>query len=398
MRRPSPVSVDDLRRRARRRLPGVVFDFVEGGAETEHTVRANTAAFSSWRLVPNVLVDVSRRDQAVELLGRRLATPVLLAPVGIARIAGGGGELAAARGAQDAGTVSVVSTSSSVAYDTINTAVDEPQWFQLYPWGDRALTGKLIGMARAAGFETLVVTVDVPIMGGRERDLRNGMTSSFRKTPRVIADALAHPAWLAAYLTGERIFPAILSELHPDAGRDAPLLAARGQSMINPSHTWDELDWLREQWDGPLVLKGILDPDDAVRAADRGVDGVVVSNHGGRQLDFAPATLDVLADVRAAVGDRLAVLLDGGVRRGTDVVKALALGADAVLVGRPWVYGLAALGADGPAAVLGMLATEIDRALALTGRPSIDQLDPTVLQRVPDRPAPRAAAAAGDHR
>ncbi|MQA16453.1 MAG: alpha-hydroxy-acid oxidizing protein [Pseudonocardiaceae bacterium] len=380
MTRRDPVSIGDLRDRARRRLPRVVFDFVEGGAETEHTARANLDAFTAWNLIPNVLVDVSHRSQQVELFGRRLSTPVLLAPVGIARIAGSRGELAAAEGAVHTGTVSVLSTSSSVPYEAVAQAADEPQWFQLYPWGDRSLTSTLLRMARAAGFEALVVTVDVPIMGGRERDLRNGITSSFRPTPRTCLDMLRRPRWLVDYLRHERIVPAVLSELSAATGRHTPMLAARGQSMINPSHTWDEVDWLRDQWPGPLLLKGILSPEDAGRAARRGVDGVVVSNHGGRQLDFALATLDALPEIRATVGDRVTVLLDGGVRRGTDVVKALALGADAVLIGRPWIYGLAALGGDGPAAVVDLFKAEIDRALALVGRPSTGDLDLTVLR------------------
>lgn len=369
------VTLDDMRQAARRRLPRVAFDFIDGGAETEHSVRRNRGGFEGLRLRPDVLVDVSVRSQRVTLFGRELATPVLLAPTGIARLAGHRGERAAAAGASAMGTVSVLSTASSVSYAEVAREAPEPQWFQLYPWGDRELTMRLIERARQAGFHAMVVTVDVPIMGGRDRDARNGMTSSFRTTPRIWLDAARHPRWLFEYLTHDRIYPAILADLEPGVRRRTPQLASRSHNLINPSHTWADVRWLRDSWDGPVLLKGILGADDAVRAVSSGVDGIVVSNHGGRQLDYAPATIEVLAEIVAAVGGRIEVLLDGGVRRGSDVVKALALGARAVLIGRPWLYGLAAAGSTGPAQVLRILRDEIDRTLALLGRPSIEDLD-----------------------
>jgi len=376
-----PITIEDLRSHARRRLPRMVFEFVDGGAEDESTIRANRRGFEDLAFRPRVLVDVSRRSQEVTVLGRRLSTPVLLAPTGLSRVAGRDGELAAARAAATCGTLSVVSTAASVSLEDVAAAAPEPQWFQLYPWGDRAVTTRLIERARRLGYTAMVVTADVPVIGGRERDLRNGMTVPPRVSPRTGYDVARHPRWLAELLTGPRITFANLVGLFPHLSHSASSLARQSLELLNAAHTWDDLTWMKETWGGPTLLKGVMCAEDAALAVEHGCDAVIVSNHGGRQCDCLPATIDVLPEVVAAVGDRAEVLLDGGIRRGSDVVKALALGAKACLVGRPWLYGLAAGGETGVVQALEMLRAEIDRTLALVGRPGIGDLDPTVLRR-----------------
>jgi isopentenyl diphosphate isomerase/L-lactate dehydrogenase-like FMN-dependent dehydrogenase len=370
------INIDDLRKRARRRLPRMLFDFIEGGAEDEHTLRSNRQGFELVRLRPRVLVDVAERSLRTTVAGETLSLPVLLAPVGLARIAGPAGELAAARGATKAGTVSVVSTAASATIEEVARVSERPQWFQLYPWGDRDSVTSMIERAKRAGYTTMVVTVDVPITGARERDLYNGMTVPPKPTLRNLADLARHPRWLASLAFGPPINFANLAG-ESGAGRtNVVSLARRHERLVNPGHTWEDLRWMRDLWPGKVLLKGVTCGEDAVLAVDAGCDGVVVSNHGGRQTDHVPATIQVLPEVVHAVGDRIDVLLDGGVRRGTDVVKALALGAKAVLVGRPWVYGLAADGDRGVGRALEIFAEEIDRTLALLGVADVQDLRP----------------------
>lgn len=368
------INVDQLRRQARRRLPRMLFDFIEGGAEDERTLHANREAFDLVHLRPRVLVDVAARSTRTTVVGQELDLPVVLAPVGLARIAGPAGELAAARAAASAGTVSVVSTASSVSLEDVAAATDAPQWFQLYPWGDRNEVTTMIARARSAGYTVMVVTVDVPITGARERDLRNGMTVPPRPTLGNIADLALHPRWLASLAFGPAINFANLAGQSDTGPKNVVSLAQRHTTLVNPGHTWEDLRWMRDLWPGKVVLKGVTCAQDAARAVDSGCDGVVVSNHGGRQLDQLPGTLQVLPEIVRAVGNDVDVLLDGGVRRGTDVVKALALGAKAVLVGRPWVYGLAASGDRGVRRALEIFADEIDRTLALVGVADVRQL------------------------
>lgn len=379
--RTGALTLDDLRTRARRRLPRMVFDFIDGGAEDERTIRENRRGFEDLAFRPRVLVDVSRRSQEVTVLGQHLSTPVLLAPTGLSRVAGRDGERAAARAAARCGTVSVVSTAASVSLEDVAAATPQPQWFQLYPWGDRSVVIQLIERARRLGYTAMVVTADVPVVGGRERDQRSGMTVPPRVGPGTAYDVLRHPRWVAELLTGPRITFANLTGVYPHLGRSAGSLAKQSMELLNAAHTWKDLAWMREAWGGPTVLKGVMCGEDAALAVEHGCDAVIVSNHGGRQCDHLPATIDVLPEVVAAVGDRAEVLIDGGVRRGSDVVKALALGAKACLVGRPWLYGLATGGEAGVVQALEMLRAEIDRTLALVGRPGVDDLDPTVLRR-----------------
>ena len=378
------LTVADLRRSARRRLPRRVFDFVDGGAEDEATVRENRRAFTDVAFRPQVLVDVSTRPQGVRVLGQDLALPVILGPTGLARMVDPAGETAAAVAAEKFGTVSVVSSGSSVSFEDVAAAVEQPQWFQLYPWGDRSAIEALIHRARQCGYRTMVVTVDVPVVGAREKDLRNGLTVPPRVDPRTGWDVLSHPRWLTGLLAGPKVTFANFTGLMPRT-RSTSGLAAATQGLLNPGHTWADLEWMAAQWGGPVLLKGVMTAEDARRAVDHGCAGVAVSNHGGRQSDCLPGALDVLGEVVDAVGDEVDVLLDGGVRRGTDVVKALALGARACLVGRPWLYALGAAGAAGVERLLDLLHDEIDRTLALIGRPGVHTLDRSALCVRPGR-------------
>ena len=375
---PELLCVEDYRRLARRRLPRVAFDFIDGGADSEVTLRRNVEAFERLSLRPRHLVDVSSRSLETTVLGERVGLPVLIAPTGMSRVAGRGGDVAGARAAAAHGAVFVLSTMSSDSIEDVRAAATGSLWFQLYLWAERAILERLLDRARAAGCRALVVTVDVPVIGNRRRDARNGFALPPRVRWRTAADLLSHPRWLAHA-------PSAVGAAHflDDAGvrPSGTMEHARlvNRLLANPGSSWRDLTWLRDRWDGPLLLKGTLTAEDARLAVECGVDGIVVSNHGGRQLDGAPASIDALAEVAEAVGDQVELLVDGGVRHGTDVIKARALGARAVLVGRPWLYGLAAGGEAGVAGVLEILRTEIDRALALLGRPRFDDVDASVL-------------------
>jgi L-lactate dehydrogenase (cytochrome) len=375
------LTVDDLRRLARRRLPRAVFDFVEGGAGDERTVARNRAAFERLLFQPRILVDVSKREQATAVLGERVATPVLVSPTGMAGLCWPKGEVAAARAAHDAGTIYTLSTHSSCSIEEVAAGAPGPLWFQLYVWQSRALTRSFVDRARAAGYRALVLTVDVPIISRRERDLRNGFTVPPRITIRNALDTLRRVGWVRRVLLGPRLTLANLVGAPGAPRTDIVTLAGVAHRQVDPSIAWADLAWFRSLWPGPLVLKGVLSPADARRAADHGVDGLVVSNHGGRQLDGTPASVEALPEIVDAVGDRVEVLLDGGVRRGADVVRALALGARAVMVGRPYLYGLGAGGAAGVRRALEILAGEVDQTLALVGVPRVADLDRTVVRR-----------------
>ncbi len=370
----SLTTVEDVRQAARRRLPRMVFDFIDGGAEDETTVRANREGFADLALKPAVLSGARTRDLSTTVAGQRLSLPVLLSPAGLLRLAHRAGALGAARAAARAGTVFTLSTGSSYTIEEVAAAADGPTWFQLYLWRDRAVVSDLVERARVSGYGALVLTVDVPVVGQRERDLRNGMTLPPRPTPRNVLDVLRRPDWLRGYLGG----PALTFANFTDIGRGdsaTALGAFVNREMTDPAQSWDDLAWLREQWRGPLLIKGIVSGADARHAVDLGVDGVIVSNHGGRQLDGMVGAIGALAEVVDAVGGDADVVLDGGVRRGTDVAKALAIGARAVMVGRPYVYGLGAGGGTGALRVLDILRDELDRCLALMGCGGVGDLD-----------------------
>jgi L-lactate dehydrogenase (cytochrome) len=387
-----PINLEDVRRIAKRRLPRPVFDFIEGGAEDERSVGANTQAFQEIAFRPRVLRDVSERRLAVRVLGQDLDLPVYLAPAGLARVVHPAGEVAAARGARDAGTAFGLSTASSCPIEDVCAGGDDRTWFQLYLWQSREVVASLIQRAQASGAAALVLTVDVPIVGQRERDLRNGMTLPPRISVRNGLDAVRRVRWVSGFLTSRPITFENFLDATPRDNSAGSLGTFINRDMVNPAATWDDLAWVRELWSGPLAVKGILSADDAKRAVDAGVDAIMVSNHGGRQLDGAVAPIRALPEIVAAVGDRADVMVDGGVRRGSDVVKALALGAKAVGVGRPWFYGLALGGAAGVERVLEILRGEIDRTLALLGCPDAAELDASFLT---DPRSPLLARSAG---
>ena len=370
------ASIEDLRDRARARLPRMVFDFIDGGADGEATVRANEAAFARVRLRSRALVDVSRRETSTTILGDEYALPLAIAPTGMSRVAARGGDLAGARAAAAAGAGFTLSTMSSDSIEDVAAAVpDHPLWFQLYLWRDPEIAERLVERAQRAGYRALVLTTDVQVVGNRLRDRRNGFVFPPKLRPGTALDLLRHPRWLAQA-------PAAMSFANvAEADTRNPVAHAQLVSKLLGSETatWERFDRLREQWRGPLLVKGVMCPEDAVLAAEHGADAVIVSNHGGRQLDGLPGTLEALPAIAAAAGSRLEVLLDGGVRRGSDLVKARALGARACLVGRPWLYGLAADGERGVATALEILAAELDRTLALLGVPRLRDVGPEVL-------------------
>lgn len=344
------LNLGELEAVARARLAKLAWDYYASGADDETCVRRNVDAFARIALHYRVLVDVSRRALGTTILGERVALPVAVAPTAFHRLAHRDGELAAVAGAGDAGTIFVLSTLSNTAVEEVVAAARGPVWFQLYVYRDRAATEALVRRVEAAGCRALVLTVDAPLLGRRERDVRN----RFALPPGLGVENLLASGYAA------------LPPARGDSG-----LAAYVATLLDPSLSWDAIAWLRSITSLPVVVKGIVRADDAVRAVDHGAAAVVVSNHGGRQLDASPATIDVLPRIADALGGRAEILLDGGVRRGTDVVKALALGARAVLLGRPILWGLAAAGRAGVAGVLELLRRELDLAFALCGCPDV---------------------------
>ncbi|MGB3412399.1 MAG: alpha-hydroxy acid oxidase [Microthrixaceae bacterium] len=364
-------SLSDVRDAARRALPPMVFDFVDGGAEDESTVRGNRDSFGRWWFVPRILTDVEHRSQQTELLGVTRRSPLVLSPAGLVGLAWPHGEAAAATAAGEFGVPFAVSSMSSVSVEDVRAASAEALWIQIYLWRDRNATEALVERSAQLGYETLCLTVDVPVTGQRERDLRNGMTIPPRIGVRNSLGVISRPGWALRVGAAGVTF----ANIEQDASsRDTMRLGAYVNEQLNPTATWDDLRWLRQAWPGKLVVKGVCEPGAAKRLVDEGVDGVIVSNHGGRQLDGAIPAIRALPGVVAAVGDQVDVLLDGGVRRGSDVIKAVALGATACMFGRPYVFGLAAGGQAGVTRVLELMESEIDRNLALLGVDSLDEL------------------------
>jgi L-lactate dehydrogenase (cytochrome)/(S)-mandelate dehydrogenase len=372
------LSVEDYRRAARRRLPKMVWNYVDEGADDLVTIGANRGAFSRYALSPSALAAVATPDLATTVAGCTLGLPLLLAPTGFTGLSHWRGDVAAQRAAERENVRYVLSSASSYSIEEVGGAVrGEPPWFQLYPRTGR-VARELMERAAAAGMRVLVVTVDVPVRGNREGERRRGMGIPPVLTPYRALDFAIHPRWAYAALRYARIGGRNLTGgvLRGVAGAVAEA-QAQEREFMQATLSWDDVAWIRQQWQGPLLVKGILRPEDARRAVDLGADGVVVSNHGGRQLDTAPATLDVLPGIAEAVGSDTEILLDGGVRRGTDVIKAVCLGARAVLIGRPYVYGLAVGAEDGVAHVLQILRDEITRAMILLGAASVKQLGPS---------------------
>jgi L-lactate dehydrogenase (cytochrome) len=368
--------IDNIRAIAKRRLPRLAFDYIDGGADDEITLRANRRVWQEeLTLRPRFLQGVEKRNQRKSIFGTSLSTPVIFGPAGLLRIASRDGELAAARAAAREGTVYVLSSNSSVSLEEV--AADVPSdrlWFQLYLWRNRARNAELLERAAANGCQTLVVTVDVPVAGNRSRDMRNGFTIPLQPNARMALDLARHPRWIQDYLARGPITFANFTEMG-EGRQPTQLFKFINTELAHPGATLEDLRWLRETWSGKLVVKGTMTTEDAEDAVACGVDGICVSNHGGRQIDGVAATGAVLRGIVETVAGRAAVFIDGGIRRGTEVLKALALGADAVFIGRPYVYGLGAGGEEGAARVLQIYKQEIDLALALIGCDDIDKVD-----------------------
>jgi isopentenyl diphosphate isomerase/L-lactate dehydrogenase-like FMN-dependent dehydrogenase len=373
---PRVINVEDLRPLARRRLPRAVFDYLDGGAEAEITLRENCRAFEDVTFRPRHAVAVPDCDLWTRVLGFDIAFPALLAPVGYSRLMHPDGEAGAARAAGDAGTGYILSTISGHRMEDVKAASSGPVCYQLYLLGGREACEAAIERARRAGFAALVVTIDTAVAGMRERDFRNGVKellggNLFAKIP-FLPQVLVRPGWLASFLLDGGL-PRLPNVVIPGQG-PMPLLDVNA-ALANATVTWQDLQWIRNLWPGPIVIKGVLTGDDARRAVDAGAAAVVVSNHGGRQLDGVPASLRVLPEVVSAVNGQAEVLMDGGIRRGADIAKALCLGARAVLCGRAYAYGLAAAGEAGVARALEILRTDLERTLKLLGCSSVAALD-----------------------
>jgi isopentenyl diphosphate isomerase/L-lactate dehydrogenase-like FMN-dependent dehydrogenase len=377
------VTIEDLRRLAERRLPRVAFDYIDGGADSEVTLRANCRAFDDVVFRPRSAVSLQSCDTRVQVLGHDLSLPVILGPVGSCRLFWPLGEAVASRAAGEAGTIYALSTLSGTRLEEVRGASPGPCWYQVYLCGGRDVAQGAIARARAAGYSALVVTIDTPVAGFRERDARNGTKELLTRNPLAmlpwLPQLLARPRWLLDVVAdgGLMKFPNIVLPDGPMGYSDV------GAALEASAVCWNDLQWIREAWTGPIVIKGVHTADDARRAIDAGAQAIVVSNHGGRQLDGVAATLQVLPEVVHAANGRVEVLIDGGIRRGSDVVKALCLGATAVLIGRAYAYGLGAGGGPGVARAIDILRAGIVRTMKLLGCPSIDALDRSYV-RVPE--------------
>ena len=366
-------SISDLRLAARRKLPRAVFDYIDGGAEDEITLTNNCSAFDRYQLNARALVDVSNIDLSTTILGEKIDLPVILSPTAMTKLFHHQGETAAALAAKKSGTIYSLSSMSTTSIEDIAKVSDAAKWFQIYVWRDRTLLKEFIQRSKDSDYKALCLTVDLPTHGNREKDMKNGLSIPPRPTPKVLIDTLRHPLWLYHYLTSDAMR---LANINEDTKGDHAKFVLKDyiDSQLDPSVNWDDAQWMIEQWDGPFILKGIMSVEDAKRAASIGANAIVISNHGGRQLDHAPGTLDLLPEIVEAVGDKLEVLIDGGIRRGTDVLKALALGAKACMIGRPYLYGLGAGGTEGVSRVLELFREELQRNMKLTGCRSIDEI------------------------
>src|SRR3569833_1034862 len=365
---PVITNIEDLRQLARRKVPKALFDYVDTGSYDQISYRANTSELKAVRFRQRVLIDARARNLSTTLLGEKVSMPLAIAPTGLAGLLCGDGEMVAARAAEDAGIRYCQSTMSICSIEDVRSAIKGPFWFQLYVFRDRGFSEQIISRAQAAGCTALFVTVDLPLRGQRHADLKNGLEVPPRLTLRNAFDIATKPAWAMSVMRGKRkTFGNIAAFLSKTSQTGALAAGKWASENYDPTLSWNDIAWMRKVWPGKLVLKGVLDADDAKKAADHGVDGIVVSNHGGRQLDSSPATIVALPRIADAVGDRIEILFDGGVRSGQDVLQALARGARGCLIGRAQLYGLAAMGGAGVTKALGLIENELRLGMALTG-------------------------------
>lgn len=370
------ASVEDLRRLAKRRLPAGVFDYIDGGAEDERTLASNTSDFSKLQFRPRVMRDVSRLDTSTTIFGTPASMPVILSPTGFSRIAHSQGELAVTRAAERAGVPWSLSTMGTRSIEECAAANPTGEkWFQIYTWKDRGLVENLVGRAKQAGYGAVWLTVDTAVLGRRERDVRRGMTLPPKLGPKTLVDGALHPAWTWDFLQGGPITFANIVGQQEEDGSTAISLADHVHRQFDQALSWDDIEWVRSIWDGPIVLKGIQTVADAKQAVSLGVTGIGLSNHGGRQLDDAPSPVSLIEPVRQEIADQATIICDGGIRRGSDIVKAIALGADAVSLGRPYFLALGAAGEAGVDWLLDFLREGLERTMALSGVRSLDEID-----------------------
>tara|TARA_B100000029_G_scaffold510165_1_gene601030 strand:+ start:4402 stop:5553 length:1152 start_codon:yes stop_codon:yes gene_type:complete len=377
------ANVDDLRSLAKRRLPAGVFDYIDGGAEDEITLRKNVDAYRNVSFKPRVLRDMTEVDPSTHLLGRPLAFPLVLAPTGFTRIAHSEGELAVVRAADRAGIPFTLSTMATRSIEECAAVAesDSRLWFQIYTWRDRSIVENLVKRAAEAGFEAVCLTVDTAVLGRRERDVRRGFTLPPEVGPGTILDGIKNPGWTWDFLRADPIRFANVEGITSLDGSTAVDLAEHMKSQFDPGLSWSDVDWLRSIWEGPILIKGIQTVEDALIAAEVGVEAIAISNHGGRQLDGAPAPFDLLPEVVEAIQGRLEIICDGGVRRGSDIVKAVSMGAQAVMAGRPYLYALGACGERGVDHVMDLLHEGVERTMALIGAATIDELSQELISR-----------------
>jgi L-lactate dehydrogenase (cytochrome)/(S)-mandelate dehydrogenase len=376
------INLHDFRAMARRKLPQIAFDFIDGGADDELGMVRNRAAFSDYQLLPRYLNDVTTRDQSTTLFGRKYSSPIGISPTGMAGLFRVGADSMLAAAAKKANVPFLLSSASNFRIEDAADIAPDNVWFQMYATSDHRINMDLVRRAREAKVGVLVITVDVPVNSNRERNRRNGFTRPFRMTPSIMLDTLSRPGWLLQYLKSGGM--PMMSNWQPYAreGANADEVADMyGTLTPAPMTSWDTVTAIRREWEGPLVIKGILHPDDALQSAAHGLDGVIVSNHGARQLDAAPSPISMLPAIRAAVGDRMTVMLDSGVRRGSDVITAKCLGAQACFFGRPTLYAVAALGQDGADQVFAIMRREIDAVLTQIGCGNFGDLTERFLHR-----------------
>lgn len=367
-------NIDDLRLLAKKRVPRAVFDYADGAAEDELTKDNNRNAFKKWKFIPDVLVDVAEVDTQTKVLGTEMPYPFALGPTAISYLFHHSGEPAVARAASERNFPSTLSSIASTNIEDYADASDCSVWYQMYVWKNREISNDFIKRCKEKNYKAIMLTVDVPVGGKRERDLRSGMTIPPRLTLSSIIDAAFHPSWWWNFIFGPKIKFANVKERFMGKNKNFSNMMTYMNQQFDPSVTWDEAKEIASMWGGPFAIKGLMNADDAEKAIEIGASAIVISNHGGRQLDSAVAPIDVLPEIAERVNGRAEILIDGGIRRGTDIVKAIALGADACLIGRPWVYGLAAKGEKGVGIVIDVLSSEVTRTLQLLGCKSINDV------------------------